>query len=280
MSTVPTTRPQPLLGPLESFRVEPPPTGSRRSILLKGAGGSGKTDFVLRDTPGPILNVYQDNDRMTLEKFLARRDDIHEVHFDTWAEFDDQFVPLVKNRLIDVPTIVIDTGDMLQGMMWREIKGNKSRLTTPDFGTGFDRLSDSFKILTGGCRPLAPNPKRSYVPGGHPGYHFICTWHLYDVTTDQGALVRTTPRVLGQFKDHLEELFDIVLLMDTALTGEVQEQPGGARVMVNKKTCFARTVPPNQYHSTKAPLDWPEKIHSYSELAALIEAESKKEEPK
>ena len=78
-------------------------------------------------------------------------------------------------------------------------------------------------------------------------------------------------------KDHIEDLFDLVLLMGTALVGDVQKV-GGREVMVNRKECFARTVPPNEYHTTKAPLHWPEKVRSYKELAALIEAENTKEQ--
>jgi hypothetical protein len=265
-----------LLGPLDAFRVEAPPAGSCRSVLLKGASGSGKTHFALDETAGPVLIVYQDNNRMTLEHFLSRRSDLYELHFDTWAEFSDVLVPRVRTRLVDVTSIIVDTGDMLQAMMWREIQGAKSRLTTPDFGTGLSRLSSTFTDLTNACRPLPPQAGRTYAPEGHPGYNLIVCWHLSDVTNEQGALLRTTPRVLGQFKDHVEDLFDLVLLMDASLVGEVQEIDG-RKLMVNRKECFARTVPPTEYHTTKAPLHWPEKIRSYKELAALIEAESQKE---
>lgn len=267
-----TTTPD-LLAGLESFQVEAPPTGACRSLLNKGASGTGKTHFALEGAPGPIALVYQDNNRMTLDWWLKRRSDIYELHFDTWADFDDKFVPKVKNRLIDVATVVIDTGDMVQAMMWREIQGNKSRLTTPDFGTGFNRLSATFTDLTDACRPIKANKGRSYLPEGHPGYHLICNWHLYDVTNDSGSLMRTTPRVLGQFKDHVEDLFDLVLLMDSALEGSVEDVEG-RKVMVNHKRCFARTVPPNEYHTTKAPLDWPPIIKSYGELVKLIEGEN------
>ncbi len=238
---------------IDKLKVPPTPPGLRRSLLLKGDSGTGKTHFALQ-APGPIGLIYQDCNRMTLETICQQRDDITELHVDKWDDAES-FVTLLKNRQLPYESIIIDTLDMLYTVMLNHIRGSRANLTQEMWGTALNTYRRTTHEMTAAVRPR----------GDHPGYNVIAVSHLSKVTDKEGNIVDITPAIQGQFKDKLESYYDLVLLADQKVTTKVVS----GQEPVSKKQCFVRTISQG-LNNCKAPLDWPARFDTYAEFEKCL----------
>lgn len=234
----------------------------RKSILLEGEPGTGKTYNALH-MPGPILCIYADNNRMTLEMMGQERDDITEVRVETWADFDPGLVNLIKNRELDYETIVVDSIDALYAILVDKERGNKTKLGFDEWANVLNTQRRVTFELTQSCRPQS----------GKRDYNFIATAHLQAQTNADGNLVRYEPAIQGSFRNKIEAYFDLVLLADDET--KFIQQPGQTQ-KVRQKSCFIRTISPDNYHTCKAPITWPSRVASLDEIQKLIDADLQK----
>ena len=248
--------------PLEGLLVIDKSNASHQKpvVLTKGPPGSGKTHFALT-APPPIVLANLDVNQQTVTTAIDKGLDVKSVHLNTWSEWADQFVPAVSNRELECETVVVDTGSMLAKMMWREIQGHRDKLRIQDFGTGLDRMVNTFTQL---CSAAAHYE-------GKRSYNIIVNYHIGDVTSDSGSLVRTTVQSMGAFKDIAESLFDYVFLAANEIATKIE---GGKAT--KSKRFFFHTIPPSQYHTTKAPGYFPAEIgNTWKDLTdALAQGES------
>lgn len=229
----------------------------RRSILLEGEPGTGKTFNVLQ-MPGPILCIYADNNRMTLEMIQQQRDDITEVRVETWADFDPGLINLIKNRELEFETIVVDSIDMLFAIRVDKERGNQTKL---DFDNWANVLNTNRRVtfeLTQACRPR--ENKRDY--------NLVATIHIQAQTNKDGNLIKYEPSIQGSFRNKIESYFDLVLLADSE-TKYVQVPNQTQKI--RKKTCFIRTISPDNYHTCKAPIHWPARVDILGDIQVLID---------
>lgn len=231
------------------------------SVLYKGASGTGKT-FNMLTFPQPIVVAYFDVNRKTLTDAMRAGVNVKPVFPNTWAEYQNIFVPAVKNRQLEARTIVVDTLDFLaMNLMWPSIQGTKSSLAQADFGTGLNRLVSTTTDLVEATR---------YIPGKR-NYHVVMGCHLRSETDATGNLVRITPSIMGQFKDIVEDCFDIVLLCGAELAAR-NIKTGDRTVSQPYKRYYANTVPPDRYHTCKAPSGMPTVLEepSFDHLVAAM----------
>ena len=256
----------PKRSPLEGLLVINKDNASHQkpTVLAKGDSGTGKTHFWLT-APGPIIAAYTDKNMQTVTKAIDEGADIQLVSINTWSDWEDKFVPAVENRLLECNTVVVDTVDMLTKIMWRELQGTRDKLRIQDFGTGLDRMLNTLTQL---CSAAVDYP-------GKPSYNIVVTSHINDVTNDSGSLVKTRCAVMGALKDNIESLFDYVFLV----ANEIDTKIDGGRATKSKRFFF-HTIPPTQYHTTKAPKFFPAEIgNTWPDLTtALAQGESKKQD--
>ncbi len=214
------------------------------TVLAKGDSGTGKTHLWLT-APEPIIAAYTDKNMQTVTRAIKQGKDVRLVGLDSWGDWADRFVPAVENRRLDCATIVVDTVDMLTKIMWRDIQGVRDKLRIQDFGTGLDRMVNTLTQL---C-------SASVHYEGKPSYNIIVTSHISDVTSDSGSLVKTRCAVMGALKDNIESLFDYVFLTANEIDAKITD--GKAE---KSKRFFMHTIPPTQYHTTKAPGYFPAEI--------------------
>ena len=231
--------PNPTKDPLTELLTMTPETAMLQKpiILEKGPPGVGKT-FNLLTFPQPIVGCYSDKNMLTVTEAQLRGVNAKFMPVNNWSDWADVFVPSAVNRTIDAATLAVDPIDMLATVMWREIQGTRDKLRIQDFGTGKDRM---FNTLADLCSSA------SHIEGKR-SYNIVCTSHISDVTDDSGSLVKTTCQLMGAFKDIVESLFDYVFLCDYELKTDIVS--GKA---VKSKRFYSHTIPPNRYHTTKAP---------------------------
>lgn len=228
----------------------------RKSILLKGKSGTGKTWNALH-MPGPILVIAADPNRMTLEMMQTQRDDITEVYIDKWTDFDPHLINLIKNRELEYETIVVDTADMLYGVLVDKERGTKAKLGFDEWANVLNAQRRVTFELVQSCRPQS----------GKRDYNLVATAHIQEQTNSDGNLLRYETAIQGSFRSKIEAYFDLVLLSDDET--KFVDVPGGPKT--RKKTTFIRTISPDNYHTCKAPLHWPARVGSLEEILKIID---------
>ena len=234
---------------------------TRMSILIKGPPGTGKTHFTL-EAPGPILNIYTDANRATLEAAQTTRPDITEIYIENYKTDLKPLMTPLNSRLLDYETIIVDSYDMLHRVIHLDVQGTASQMTQQGWGELLNESRSTTHQLTQLCRPQR----------GKRDYNFVATVKIQD-KSDDGNLVSYEPSLTGSFRSSLESYFDIVLLADSET---VRDKDPITQKSVQRKVCFLWTVPPSRYHTTKAPLHWPARIYGgWAELQGLIDKDLK-----
>jgi len=213
---------------------------SKESIGYKGPSGTAKTTN-LASWPGPLKIAYFDRNLKTIRDLVKGGVDAEVMVFDTFQEFETEFVRKALRREFDVQTIGVDTVDFMAAMLMRDVQGGKARLAMPDWGTILNKLRTVCSDLTSTTSPL----------GDKPSYNVVLNYHLMDVTNDDGALLKTAPKIPGQFKDELEAYLDTVLYCTAEMSSKAVPKPGGGSVLVPSKQFICHSVPPNQFITCK-----------------------------
>lgn len=213
---------------------------SKESIGYKGPSGTGKT-FNALTWPTPLKVAYFDRNLKTISDLVKGGLDAEVFIFDTFAEFEREFVSKVVHREFEAQSIVLDTIDFMAALLMKDIQGSKPRLAMPDWGTILNKLRNVCSDLTSST---------SVIPD-RPNYNVIFTYHLMDVTNDDGALLKTAPKIPGQFKDELEAYLDTVLYCTSQISSTAVKQPGGGTKMVPSKQFLCHSVPPNPFITCK-----------------------------
>lgn len=212
---------------------------SKESIGYKGPSGTGKTHNLLT-WPTPIKVAYFDRNLKTAGEAILKGLDAELFIFDSFTEFDNEFVSKVRHREFDAQSIGVDTVDFMAAACQREVQGTKAKMTQGDWGILLGKLQQAIHGLTSATAPL----------GDKPTYNVILNYHLTDVTND-GNLVRTSPKIQGSFKDELEDYIDTVLYCTSQLSSTAVKQPGGGTKMIPSKQFLCHTVPPNLFITCK-----------------------------
>lgn len=213
---------------------------SRISLLAKGLSGSGKTSLAC-SFPEPVFVVYADVNRDTVRRMaIDQGRDIFGVAVDAWHEYHNQVVPEIAARKVKASTIVVDSISFLAQIMWADLQGTRAHLTQQDFGTGLRRLGETTRDMVAATMPR----------GDHPGYHMVFTTHLRDVTNEQGALLKVSPLIMGQFKDQLEAYFDYAVLTSAEMLTKT-EKVNGVTKAVHSRQFKVITSPPDRYNTCK-----------------------------
>ena len=229
-----------------------------RSILLEGGPGTGKTHYTLH-MPGPILCIYTDNNRATLEALREHRDDIHEVEIQNWQEdFDPFLLNKLKNRELDIETVIVDGMSSLFNVWVAEKKLRKPKFTHDEWGDLLNLQTRVTHELTNLCRPRESKPS----------YNFVATCLLQDKINEKDGFIKYEPMILGGFRSAIESKFDYVLLSASetqyvSVLGESKK--------VRKRHTFIRTVSPDNYHFCKTPTHWPARVANLEEILKLID---------
>jgi len=180
--------------------------------------------------------VCADKNRETYAKAISEDADIDVVLVDKWSQFET-IVNGLEHRKLDYSTVVIDTIDMLlKNIMWPDLQGSKSKISRDDWGIGLSRQIRLFDVLTS---------LTEYKQGR--AYNLIVMTHLkptYKGEGDNATLEGYEPALLGQFSGMLESYFNYVFLFDSKLKRE-----GTTR----EKEFFMWTIPPDRFHTCKAP---------------------------
>jgi len=238
-------------------------SNNRRSVMIAGMPGKGKTEAVLQ-APGPIGCVYTDRNRDTLLKMMALRGDITEIGIDSWSRDWKPFQSALDNRELPFESIVIDSLDELYGIGAEHIKAKAG-------GTmEFDQWEE--------LRVLGKNLTFSLTQATRPykdrrAYNVLCTMHLQAMTGKKEELLRYAPAMQGSFRDKIEQYFDFVLLADSET--KMVDLPGGKKE--KRKQYFLRTVEPSPFYTCKARSGWPSRVEDFNEVQALINQELAKE---
>lgn len=213
---------------------------SRESIAYKGPSGTGKTTLAA-SWPEPQIWAYFDKNLKTIRELIRGGLKAEAMIFDTFQEFEDNFVRPALHRELKAETLVLDTADFMAGMLLRDIQGTKIRLAMGDWGTILNKLRSTLSDLTS---------TTSYMPD-KLSYNLVVNYHLMDVTNDDGALLKTAPKIPGQFKDELEAYLDTVLYCTSQITSAPVKQPSGGTKLVNQKQFLCHSVPPNPFITCK-----------------------------
>jgi len=212
------------------------------SVLGKGNSGTGKSHFATT-IPGKTLVVCADKNRETYAKAISEDADIDVVLIDKWNQFET-LVSGLEHRKLECDTVVIDTVDMLlKNVMWPDVQGAKSKISRDDWGIGLARQIRLFDTLTS-----LTEYKRDKA------YNLVVMTHLkptYQGDGEDATLHSYEPSLLGQFGGMLESYFNYVFLFDSNLKRE-----GTSR----EKEFFMWTIPPDKFHTCKAPKSFPNKI--------------------
>ena len=213
---------------------------SKESIGYKGPSGTGKTHNAA-SWPTPIKIAYFDKNLKTISELVKGGLDAEVFLFDYFKEFEDNFVRKVIHREFDAQSIVVDTVDFMAALLMQDVQGSKARLAMADWGTILGKLRRTCSDLTSATSPF----------GERPSYNVILTYHLMDITNDDGALQKTAPKIPGQFKDELEAYLDTVLYCTSQISSSAVKQPGGGTKMVPSKQFICHSVPPNPFITCK-----------------------------
>jgi len=161
--------------------------------------------------------------------------------FDTFKEFEDEFVRPVLHREIDAETIAIDTIDFGAAMLLKETQGIKKQMVRADWGSMLNKLRSVFSDLTSACATIPSKPS----------YNFVCNYHLMNITEGEGVLLETAPKIAGGFRDEIEAYFDTVLYCVSRITSKPVPQPGGGSKLVPSKEFVCHSVPPTPFITCK-----------------------------
>jgi hypothetical protein len=206
-----------------------------KTVLGKGPSGSGKTTLAL-SFPEPLIFAYADKNRDTVGQALLSGRKVDPILIRHWGDYQDVFVPTVKNRLVEANTIVVDTIDFMATLGTKAIKGTKSGLSQNDWGAFFDKMWDTTSDLTEAASPTQT----------HPGYNIVFLSHTKQVTDEDGKLLRHGCSIPGSFVDKIEDFFNYVLICEAGVVGR---QDGNT---IKKERQFKiLSVPPNRYHTCK-----------------------------
>jgi len=230
-------------------------------MLLLGDAGTAKSHNVLT-LPGKTLAIYADNNRMTVKKLKRMpQHDITEARFDVknWSEFDPELLDKMKNRELDFDNIVIDSIDMLQGVLCDKIRGNKSKLDWDDWGNVLNTFRRITFEFTQACRPQE----------GKRDYNVIATSHFQPQNGPDGNLHCYEPKIQGGFRRDIAAYFDLVLLADVEVKYvQVPDEPQKVR----QNNYFIRTVSPDNYHKLKTGgKHWPARVADLGAIQKLID---------
>ena len=213
---------------------------SRESIGYKGPSGTGKTTNMM-SWPGPLKVAAFDRNQKTIRELVQGGVDAEVYIFDTFKEFEDGFVRPVLHREFAAESIAVDTLDFAAGMLMKDVQGTKLRMAMADWGTILNKLRSVMADLTSST---------SYLPD-KPSYNVIINYHLMDVTDGDGALLKTAPKIPGQFKDELEAYLDTVLYCTSQISSKPVPQPGGGSRLVPSKEFVCHSVPPTPFITCK-----------------------------
>lgn len=261
--TQPTTNPLAKLATVSRDNI----TDMKGSVLYCGEPGTGKSEAAF-SWPTPIIAAYFDRNFDTVRRLIQGGKDIQLVVPQSWAEWENVFVPAVANRQLEAATIVVDSVDALtKAILWPEIQGQRPKLAIQDFGTGLTRMQRTIDQLVSSTRPIP----------GKRSYHVVCTTHLTDMTDDDGVLRACKPSMMGAFKDVVGELFDLVLWNRAQLSSKTVRDPNTqANTTVPEKSYFVWTISPDNFHTCKAPSYMPPRMDGrYEALWAAWHPEAK-----
>jgi len=254
--TNPSTQTQELLARLGT----PQTSNNKRSILVVGRPGSGKTHAVL-DVPGPVLFISADTNRDTLIYAMEQRSDITEIHISDWKKDWYPLRDAIKNRELDYETIFVDTYTSFSGVLVDGIAAQAGgKLDFDQWGEILTSNRNACFELVQACRPY--KERRAY--------NVVVTCHLADIVDKKTkSLIRYGPQIAGSFREEIEGKFDFVLLADS----EVKRVPSAAdpKVKVPKKSYFLRTIEPSTFYTCKARSEWPARVENLGEILGFLD---------
>lgn len=206
--------------PLE-FRKTGGASAKRPMILVQGPGMSGKTTFAA-GFPDPLFVDWDEN--ATLDQF-----EVNTVGNISWREYKDELVAMASARRLECKTIVLDTLSLgVSNQLAPHVKGSAAKLRIQDFGTILDELMSTTRSLLEATRPT----------NDHPGYNVVVCCHDHKETDEGGAVIAIRPAILGQFRDILPRLVDVVLIAEQRL--ERVTQAGEPSYMEQKYVLHTR----------------------------------------
>ena len=211
------------------------PETSKESILYKGPSGSRKTPNAF-SWPTPIYGAYFDANRKNVDAMIREGRDITLFIPESFAEFDREFITKAYHREFECQTLVVDTIDFAAAMLMGEIQGSKARMVMQDWGKLLSDLRQAVFRLTSCTKEIE----------GKPSYNVVFTSHLMDVTNDDGVLLKTVPKLSGQFKDEIEDYFDTVLICQAKRTNVIV-----AGKSVAQKEFICHSIPPTDQQTAK-----------------------------
>ncbi len=213
---------------------------SKESIGYKGPSGTSKTTL-MASWPAPLKIACFDRNLKTITNLIRDGLDAEVFLYDTFKEFEDHFVHKVLHREFEAESIGVDTLDFAAGMLMKDTQGTKARMTMSDWGVILNKLRSVCGDLTSAITPIPDKPS----------YNVIFNYHMLDVTDDSGALLKTAPKIPGQFKDELEAFLDTVLYCTAEVASKTIPKPGGGSQLVPSKKFVCHSIPPNRFITCK-----------------------------
>jgi hypothetical protein len=241
----------------------------KRSILLVGPPGSGKTYFWLT-CPSPFGIIF-DRNMGTLMNELG----IPYVIPESVRQYKTEILPAVQNRKLTelvreidgfedytVQTVVEDSGTSKGYFIRDSLTDNDKRVMERDLWQDYlGTYRTSTHVMTGATRPMPSSPDREC-------YNYILTCHEKIVTDEKGNVVDITTMLEGQYKTGILQEFDCVFVTEA----KSKSSPEGGRSVRWQMW----TVPPDKHRTVldrvggKRYNTLPPKVpNDYNELAKL-----------
>jgi hypothetical protein len=170
--------------------------------------------------------------------FIRGGKDIKLLKCKTWEQYADKFVPLVRNRMFDAATIVVDSYSFLSDQLVKRVGGADGKVTIPGWGQIKNDHLNKLTDLISATQPL----------DGKPSYNIVVTCHLMkDGSEDSdGALV---PSIMGSFKYEIGKCFGSVFVTKPMIKQQVGEGEMKGKLVPGKPAHLMYTVPPDERYA-------------------------------